>query len=397
MKLPFDIISVLRKRFAKNSYGSGEEADNFFETGESFSSIRDRSLAKYRNIIEDGLRAWRDDPLARRIVCLTTQFSIGRGFRISADSPQVDALLHEFWDHPLNRMDARLQEWSDELCRTGNLFVMFASDKSGMTYVRAIPAGFVEEIIPMENDIEQAKLFRMREVTDALEGRIPEEKTVLPASLLDPSDDERMLHFTVNRPVGGQWGEPDLAPVLPWLKKYDEWLKDRCAVNHYRSCFIYMVRAPELSEPQRQLRETQLNLIPPHPGIIKVVGQNEDWVVVHPDLASDDANEDGLAIKKMIAAGAGIPVSFLAEPGSSSKAETGGMEDSACRNFRQRQQTLMWITETVLRHVTARAALVRRGIDRDCEIHVYGDDIVSPGLSEGGIIHQVEGGRQKGM
>ena len=62
------------------------------------------------------------------------------------------------------------------------------------------------------------------------------------------------------------------------------------------------------------------------------------------------------------------------------------MEDSACRGFRQRQQTLMWITETILRHVLARAALIHRDLDPDCEIHVYGDDIATPGLSEGGMI-----------
>ena len=66
------------------------------------------------------------------------------------------------------------------------------------------------------------------------------------------------------------------------------------------------------------------------------------------------------------------------------------MEDSACRNFRQRQQLLMWITETVLRHVLARAALVRRNIDKNAEIHVYGDDIAAPGMSEGGIVKEVE-------
>ena len=108
MKMHLDLFSALRKRFAGNSGGMAEETDNFFNTAESTSTIRDRSRAKYRNIIDDSLRAWRDDPLSRRIVCLTTQFSIGRGFRISADSPQVDALIHEFWDHPLNRMDARL-------------------------------------------------------------------------------------------------------------------------------------------------------------------------------------------------------------------------------------------------------------------------------------------------
>lgn len=388
MKKSFDLFSALRKRFTgrKKAALSLKESDSFFDVGESVTGVRDRPLANYRSIIEAGLNAWRDDPLARRIVSLTTQFSIGRGFRISADDPAADDFLHEFWEHPLNRMDTRLLEWSDELCRTGNLFIMFASDKGGMSYVRAIPAGLIEEIVPFENDIEQTKYFRLREIGDPQTRMIPEEKTVYTASLMEPTEGEAMLHFTVNRPIGGQWGESDLAPVLPWLTRYQEWLKDRWSLNHYRSSFIYLVKAPDLSEDMRKMREAQLNNSQMQPGMIFVAGSNEEWVAVHPNLDSGEANEDGLAIKKVIAAGVGIPVSFLAEPGASSKAETGGIEDSACRNFRQRQQLLMWITETILRHVLARAALVRRNLDKSAEIHVYGDDISLPGMTEGGII-----------
>ena len=195
-----------------------------------------------------------------------------------------------------------------------------------------------------------------------------------------------MLHFTVNRALGAQWGEPDLAPMVDWLHCYREWLTDRYQLNHFRSQFMYLVKSPGLTEPGRGLRERQLNFKKPSQGTILVVNGDEEWQAMQPNFGSSDANEDGLAIKKMIAAGAGIPVSFLAEPGSVSRAESGGMEDSACRNFRQRQQTLLWITETVLRHVLARGAHVRRNLDRDAEIHVYGDDIAAPGMTEGGII-----------
>ena len=390
MKPSFNLFSFFRKRFSGEKNDTPEVTDSTFISGERFTGLRDRTQANYRSVIEESLTAWRDDPLARRIVSLTTQFSVGRGFRIRADTPAADDFLHEFWEHPLNRMDARLMEWSDELCRTGNLFIMFASDKGGMSYVRAIPAGLIEEIVPFENDIEQAAYFRLRECGDPQNRVIPEEKTVYAAFLLEPTEGECMLHFTINRPVGGQWGEPDLAPLLPWLNRYREWLNDRWTLNHFRSSFIYVVKSPDLNEDMRKRRESQLNKTQMSSGMIYVIGQNEEWMTIHPNLDSNEANEDGLSMKKMIAAGAGIPVSFLAEPGSSSKAETGGMEDSACRNFRQRQQLLMWITETVLRHVLARAAQVRRNIDKNAEIHVYGDDIAAPGMSEGGIVKEVE-------
>lgn len=390
MKQSPKLISWLRKRFSVEDVSVDADRDDFFIAGETIASDRDRPLADYRFTIEKSLKAWREDSLARRVVNLMTQYSIGRGFRIGADDPLSDSFLHEFWEDPLNRMDARLAEWSDELCRTGNLFIMLASDSSGMSYVRAIPAGLIEEIIPMENDIEQPQLFRLREIGDPSHFRIPEEKIVPPASLTQPIEGESMLHFTVNRPIGAQWGEPDLAPILIWLDRYREWLKDRWSLNHYRSSFIYMVKAPDLSEPMRTKRQQQLNRGHPKSGMIYVVPQNEEWTAVQPNLDSSDANEDGLAIKKMIAAGVGIPVSFLAEPGSASKAESGGMEDSACRNFRQRQQALLWITETVLRHVLARGALVRRSLNPNTEIHVYGDDIVTPGMSEGGSVREIK-------
>ena len=70
-----------------------------------------------------------------------------------------------------------------ETVNTGNLFIMISSDSSGMSYVRAIPAGLIEEIISMENDIEQPALFRLRQVSADGDLHIPELKTVLPASL----------------------------------------------------------------------------------------------------------------------------------------------------------------------------------------------------------------------
>lgn len=389
MNRPADFFTRVRKVFRRRQFSEKQDPDPVFYVGESSAGPRDRTAADFRSVIDRSLRAWRENALARRIVSLTTQFSVGRGFRLSADDPASEQLLHEFWDHPLNHMDGRILEWSDELCRTGNLFVLISSDFSGMSYVRAVPAAQIEEIISRENDVEQPVCFRFREAAGPEQGFVPELRTVPAASLLAPDSGERMLHFTVNRPVGGQWGEPDLAPVLTWLDNYSDWLKDRMTLNHYRNCFIFSVKKNRGSEEERMMRQSQLNVRPPEYGMILVTAPDEDWNVLQPNLESSDANEDGLAVKKMIAAGVGIPVSFLAETAGNSRAESSGMEDSACRNFRQRQQMLLYLTETVLRHVLARAALVRSGLDPASEIRVYGDDIAIPGLREGGMIHEV--------
>ena len=61
-----------------------------------------------------------------------------------------------------------------------------------------------------------------------------------------------MLHFAVNRLAGMKWGEPDIAPLLPWLARYASWLEDRVRLNRFRNAFLYIVRGKFLSPKRRR-------------------------------------------------------------------------------------------------------------------------------------------------
>ena len=123
-----------------------------------------------------------------------------------------------------------------------------------------------------------------------------------------------VLHYAVNRPPGAQWGESDLAPVLKWLSRYGNWLEDRARLNRFRNSFAYVVRGAFGSEEDRAARQAALAANPPTSGSILVIDENESWSVISPQLESADASTDGLALKKMIASGVGLPLHFLAEP-----------------------------------------------------------------------------------
>ena len=80
-----------------------------------------------------------------------------------------------------------------------------------------------------------------------------------------------MLHYAVNRPVGALRGESDLAPILPWLKRYSRWLEDRVRLNAGVRAFLWVVKAParlrtELAERYRQ---------PPEPGSVIIADEQE--------------------------------------------------------------------------------------------------------------------------
>jgi hypothetical protein len=353
-------------------------ADPEFFVGTSPQAFRDRPRYNLQETIEDSLTAWRENPIARRIVSITTQYVIGKGIHFKAEQESDDRFLHQFWNHPLNRMDIRIHEWSDELCRSGNLFILLSSDPSGMSFVRAVPASQIQEIKSRDNDLEQPisfgilQPFSINQVPDSCSYGI---RHFPAADRLDPTLEPAMLHFTVNRPVGAQWGEPDLSPLLRWISRYSNWLEDRARLNRYRNSFLFVVKARFGNEAQRLQRQQQLNAIPPAPGSILVTGEQEEWSVLSPQLESADANTDGLAMKKMIAAGAGIPLHFLAEPESENKTSAESAGESTYRHFEQRQKYFLWLISDLLQHTLARRAQIDPQINPDCSIQVTGDDI----------------------
>lgn len=369
-------------RLAREQLAIIENENNFLlGTRSGTASDRDRFSYDRSEILDQSLEAWRTNPLARRIVELTSQYVVGGGISINCKKTQPAAFLAEFWNHRLNRMPVRVFEMCDELTRTGNLFIMLSTDPAGMSYIRAIPASNIEAIESRENDIEQPLSFKPKADISNLD------PSPIPAydPTLDLPTQPVMLHYAINRPAGAQWGEPDLAPLLRWLSRYSNWLEDRARLNRYRNAFLFVVQAKFASEAQRKARQTTLNANPPKPGSILVVDDTETWKALSPRLESGDAEKDGLAIKKMIAAGAGIPLHFLAEPESATRTTAEAAGGPTYRRFEQRQEYFLWMIHDILSVVLARRGSLDQRLQGKIDFTVTGADISS---SDNGALSQ---------
>ena len=374
-------MGIFGKFFEKEVTAAVHKAFDMVENENSFlvgtrtlnQSDRDRYAYDRKEVLQQCLDAWRENPLARRIVELTSQYVVGAGLAINCDHQGSADFLSQFWNHRLNRMDTRAFELCDELTRTGNLFILLSTDGGGMSYIRTIPASNIEEIVSRDNDIEQPLSFILKASPAELEAKL------LPAydALEDTNDKRVVLHYAINRPAGAQWGESDLAPLLRWLSRYSNWLEDRARLNRYRNTFLYVVQAKFASEAQRKARQTALNASPPQPGSILVVDENEKWSAIHPRLESSDAEKDGLAIKKMIAAGAGLPMHFLAEPESSTRTTAEAAGSPTYRRMEQRQQFFLWVMKDILSVVLCRRAKVDHKVNASAEVSINGADISS--------------------
>ena len=331
---------------------TGPENDNTFYPGQNMSSMyRDRYDYDRQTIFAECLRAWRVNPIARRIVKLISMFIVGEGIQIKSDNKHTDQYLQSWWTHPLNHLDRKVIAWCDEATRSGNLFFLCTADQNnGMLYVRAVPADQVDTIVTASNDIEQELAYKPRDV----------QLSPWPAYDRTNTQPFFMLHYAYNQPVGVSWGEPDLAPMLPWLGRYASWLEDRARLNRFRQAFLYIVKGKFTDDASRKAKQNELNSNPPPPGSILVADSSEEWNTIKPELNSSDATQDGLSLKKMIAVGAGVPIHYLAEPESSTQTTA---ESSNQPTFRGLEQTQQFFCQ-IIGELAALAAAYRKPFDR---------------------------------
>ena len=372
-----NLPAAWRNPFKKRAQLAFEEDDNTFLVGSSRfnENPMDRPVYDRRAVLEECLNAWRFNPLARRLVELTSQYAAGGGMIWRCGHPYTSEFLQRFWDERLNRLDLRLSEFSDELVRTGNLFILLSTDASGMSYLRTLPTSTVESISACENDLEQETAFQTYPDLDGKARSFPAYNPEKDGLNEQGSFDAVLLHYTVNRPAGAQWGEPDLAPALKWLARYAAWLEDRVRLNRFRNAFMYVVKARFANEAARQARQARLAANPPQPGSILVTDESEEWSVLSPRLEALDASTDGLAVKKMIAAGLGVPLHFLAEPESSTRTTAEAAGGPTFRHFEERQRLMEWIVRDLLQAAARRRAMLDSRVNGEALIDVHGGDI----------------------
>ncbi len=319
--------------------------------------------------MDDALVMWRSNFLVRQVVRLTTAYVVGDGITVSSAHPWVSGWLADFWTDPQNRLAARLPQWCDELTRSGELYLaLFPNRITGMQYVRAIPARSIERVECDPNDYEKETGYRER-----APGRL--EPKHWPAAAFAAPDEPGLLHFAINRPVGATRGESDLTPVLPWAKRYNDWLAERVRFNRIRN-ELAMMHIEVQDESKVETKRQQYAASPPTGGSILVTGPGEKVNFPSANIQGYDASPDGLAVRLAIAAGANIPLHFLGEGNSATRSTAQQMGDPTHRHYRMRQQQFGEMLKEIAGVAYGRSANLR-GLHRpgDLRLEVDAPDV----------------------
>ena len=322
------------------------EEDRHWRSLSQAAGARDVSYRELLDSINDSAEAYRVNPVAYRLVELTTDYVLGKGMALKADQEAVQGFVDAFWQ--ANRMDVRQFELCTELSLSGELFVTFhTSPFDGMTLIRCIPAAAVDRVETNPEDVEDERRYhRAGAVANTVEGI---EWSGAPEGGLDGRwwTREECRHYTVNRLLGAVRGQGDLVPLLPWLRRYKDWLTDRVRINKFKGAFLWDVKLTGAGERAILARQAQL-VEPPNPGSVIVHNEKEEWKAVQPAIDAQAVEPDGYAIRLMLAAGAGVPLHFVGEGSSANWATAREMREPTLRHYQRRQLYFGWMMADIV-------------------------------------------------
>lgn len=288
---------------------------------------------------EDALEAWRKNPIAFRIIGITSDYVVGDEIVVSSTNRAMNKFGGTFWNHPKNRMDLRLEPMCDELSRAGDLFVLlFRNEADGMSYVRFVTKDRIASITLADNDWETELVYHETQESG-------EPKAWYSPNHPDaPSADAVMLHYSVNRPIGTTMGEGDLTTITPWLMRYSRMLEDRVRLNWAVRAFLWVVTVPS----NKVKSKTEQYRHPPEAGSIIVKDESEDWEVMAPLLRASDASHDLKAVRGIIDAGSGYPPHWRGEAEVANLATARAMTSPTERHLIRRQKYFHYMLQDLV-------------------------------------------------
>lgn len=347
-------------------------SDNWFQ--------KDVIPATYLELHNACYEAYNANPLAFAIIEMTTSFVLGKGVTVAANDPQVQRVLLDFWHHPDNLMDMRVYALCTELALYGEQFIRFYVNKlNGSVKIRQIDPSLIDEIETDPDDIETPRRFHRRPIGPSV--TLPGDLVLLNTPTGQQVQGEwlkagsEVVQFCVNKVSNAKRGKSDLATLLPWLRRYKDWLTDRVRLNKYKGAFLWDVRL-QGADKKAVDRKKMEYAYPPEPGSVIIHNEAETWSAVKPEINANDAAEDGRAIKLMVAVGAQVPEHFLSDGSNGTRATAAEMGLPTFLKFQRRQLVMRFMLRTILDRVLLEACKARV-LPPQCDLHY---DLLFPAI-----------------
>ena len=348
-------------------YGSPADAEGGFRRiSQPSSPWRDLLPPMQWNMQRVAYYLYVTNPLARRIVELIKDFVVGEGVSIHANDRRVQAVLDDFWNDPVNRMDVNLEAFVRECSIFGEqLWYTAANPISGKVRLGYIDPYWIDGVEFSTLAGLPGKAIAMPSAVVLKTGPAETEQTRL--EVIHPDEDPgsptsgqlvgNCFYWAINKARSGHRGLSDLFALADWLDGYDQMLYSLMNQMDSLSRFIWDVTLQGMTG--EQIKEwLKDNGTPPRPNSIRAHNEKVNWAAVAPPVQAADRSAGARLVKNQALAGAGFPEHWFATGENANRATALVQGEPTMKMLTSRQKQLKYMVEEVLNFVVDRQIAV---------------------------------------
>lgn len=378
------------------------------------------------------LAAWLyyQNPLARRMCDISTEFVLGAGVQIDADkaaigdasADQVKSLVKRFLAHPANEFALRLPGYFTTVNMVnGELFLpAFVHPSNGDLALGYLEHHLVQSVVFDPNNRMQAVAVIQRPAKpgekafwwNVIRAEQGQDDPVFPQHPAMQGDAERreirqdigpmvgaigktpedfvyageLFYFRTNV-LGTGRGRSSLEPCLDWLHAYDNFLFGDLRNANLQAAFVWDVEVTGADQTTLNQKAQLIKQNPPRPGEVNVHNEKEKWSALSPNLNAASHTELGVQVKKVIGLSVGLPSHLIGAENNTNRTTSSSSDIPFVRRMEQRQRLLSHIVETILDYQLDQK--VHAGLLKDAK-RPYPYRVVLPSLTAGESLAQAE-------
>ncbi len=333
-------------------------------------SNRELPIAQWSRQVEICYWLWKTNPLGNWIIETLTSFVAGKGFTWSADNPEVDALLNEFWYDPVNRMDIKLEQKVRELFLFGvQCWPVFKAEQTGRVRLGMVDPAQIVQIFADPQNAEvligveigpgygvgatggayDHTSLRSRFLKTILTGETDTVVSEQARRLREGYADGECFLFAINRVSNDPYGTSDLFVIADWLAEYEEFVFNFADKARRQNSFIWDVTMDGADEAT--CKKAANDYAVKGEGEIRVHNEKTKWTAVAPNLAAMELQSAAGVFRNHILGNKSFPEHWYGGGGNVNRATAAESNEPIMALIGSRQNLVKFMVETIFTYV----------------------------------------------
>lgn len=357
---------------------TGDGEDPGFRRITSLATLRDLNPLMHDRMLQVCYFLRVTTPFGKRIVEIITDYTVGKGVRVTATDPRVQDVIDDFWEDEVNHMEENLSVWCDELTTFGELCLPVARNPvSGKVRI-----GYID---PMNIDTIQFAEMATADGTASINlpyavrlrrevGEVLAKPMLLVARVDDPQKPDygrlagECFYFTLNKAKSASRGFSELFSLADWIDLFDQMIFDFGDKVRFLNSFVWHYTLTGSNPKEVAEFKDKLTKDPPKQGGVAVTNERVKIEAQTPDFKGQDMAAGASMVKLYGLGGAGLPATFFGDGVDANRSTAIEMNAPVFRKIESRQNHLERCLSSVLDFALESAqdaGVLPAGIDLD--------------------------------